>query len=545
MAARYQQYNKTPYIPLPFQEMLQAGALTQDRWKQFEQTRNAELKRVRDAVGLPQDQPYLDKIFSSYESQVDDLTKKYKGNLADPGLESELQQLAATFSGNKGIQQAGQNLASYQAAQKAAETADISDFQRSKLSQAYQGYQGIGDGSQGYKRFTAPDFYKETDIPKVLDSFADGIKASGIETVQTGNGYIYKRGKEEIRPEEVQQMLTDHLASDPRVMQQLRDVATYQGKSLEEVITDYAAPYSFARGFSKQTVDMKSDASYWKRKEEEDMAKIERGIIPWQKDPNKLGIQVDDKGQIVSVDKSKGIFELINEATTAQGPSQGAASSYQGLIGIGKGIAKYFSKDNNQLSEKQSKQLEVIDYAIKHSYGKDISKKELQQHRKEYIESLSSDASIIVDQYQDVKRVKAESEKFMSAAGGGTFVNRKAYYDGKEYNSVADVLDEKFDIEIDSGDDALKHGMTVIGDLRPRNPYYPKAKQVTFQGKTIIVDDTPNAQNADYVEYARGQAVSKGVHEEVFPGPDGKQYRYRFIYNQQTGQVDSELVGTE
>lgn len=219
------------YVPIPFQELLQAGVAKQERYN----TNLSTIDTYSDALlrmrALPIDKPLLQQKQDQFNKTVEPYLT---ADLSDPTITRRLQQDLRSIARDPILQNINASYQRYQEGlQKARERYEAGDLSAPSqrwfmLDSAYSDYATSGGAASG-NIYNYNPVAKYVDIEGELTEKYLKMPTQKLMDVgrQWGMNYITKETIEQRRPEIISQLVQAELQSNPVYREQLRIDAMY------------------------------------------------------------------------------------------------------------------------------------------------------------------------------------------------------------------------------------------------------------------------------------------------------------------------------
>lgn len=267
------------YVPIPYKELLMAGAQQQ---KQFE---DVEARRLAlgelDLPALTQDIPGAKDILGYYENEIDKISDLYPKDMRQARAEvKKLERQAKKDFGRYG--RAGAIKANYATRQKFSEDlkkrigkssaqGGISQQQYDKtMSYLDTLYKGVGEGRSGiYSAYPTEEVAKYVDFTNFANTYGKDIKAdikSTAASIIGGDGYIrdFDHALEVVGKDRVRNILWNYASGSDELMNYLQQGEQIGYTSLENLmsaIEGASTKYSYQQ--EEESADTKTDGT-WK-----------------------------------------------------------------------------------------------------------------------------------------------------------------------------------------------------------------------------------------------------------------------------------------
>lgn len=509
------QHNVVNTQILPRTELL-LGALGQRQAKYDQQ-----VERMESTIGTVSGYQVVGDVAKQYLKNKEDMLTEASSNLlskdlADPSVKGEVNKLISDVANDPTLKLHLSAKASYdkyiEQYEELSKKGKLHENNLHFMNKAWQRYKSTGEFDESLANPIIPE---AVDVVKERGNLVSMIKASGADALAyLEDGIAYKNRNSGVDVRRIEdavqaQLLTYAQSAAGRQERTDYEVLVDKGfidpsktsfqKYLKEQVMSTARNYSYNQ--SSTNIDGALNQSRKEKLKKAEEAATELGYTPAFSSPN-AKIKIDEQGRVQT--EEVGFFDMINTFGVIEG-------------------AKMWMNGDHKVSGKEAKEQTALLQENAARVGVTVT---------EYVEALNADPNIAVDYYVNKAKRDNESARFYNPkTGGGEFYTRKIYT--PEYPQG--ISAQEYMKEHDISEAEMKSGFTMVGSIRPDNPYTPLGKTALVNGKQVIIDDAPNATPQAQHQWLASQAKynGKGSTEFEFMGR-----KYSYIYNPKTGLVE-------
>ncbi len=521
--SRYDSPASYEYMQLPYQELVQAGALKQQKFDQGID----ELSKAEGALKINADPKHVqvrNKMLQDYNTKLSTLTDEYlkTGDRNSLRKAKQIQYEFASDPNRLQLEENYQNYLKYQPdAQKSTTSGKYRDFydpyanlqtEEGKVTPfKYSGMKEAGDYVPDMQKLignisadkTATEGYKKDKEGKLLvNDYGQLIKTDGsVESISDSKlmGLAKTLAPTFLRTKDAQWFIDERTGKPTKSYDQMspEEKQAYETEAMVEMFR-VGSPQLFSKTSSGVNLQNLPEATL-NAKNMEKTTPVSLGATSLPTDPN---YRADAPSKMREFFKN---FSLTKELYANLYPKEGESID----------LNKPFSKDQEGLLKRAEK-----------FYGHTSDNKATQANMiNKYLDDWGKfQLNVSIDQYDDPKKVEAENQIYFTNAGKGA----KAVTTRKLVPIVGDPSGDTQGSEVTGSDFMKKYGnedefaINVTGKLNPDNPYYAAGKAVTVSNKKTGEVVAQYAMSGDNKEMSTGNTLKHQLYKNLKYNPKGE-----------------------